>query len=287
MGGGTYNYSARLTRASSLGYDTKSVHEIFDQRTVNSAMNPHGVKLREARDSKEHPESLGVVIALDVTGSMGSVPHHLVKDGLPEIMDGIIKAGIADPQVLFMGVGDHECDRSPLQVGQFESSDDLLDKWLTTTYLEGGGGGNAGESYMLAWYFAAKHTALDCWEKRKKKGFLFTIGDEPVLRKLPKSAVQEIMGSASQPDDYTAAQLLEAAREAYEVYHIHIRETSAGSRNETIDDWKQLLGDHLLVAQHHDDVARIIRDLVAGNGKSVKAGKAKPEQAEPEQQVVL
>ena len=50
------------------------------------------------------------ILALDVTGSMGSIPHYLVKDGLPNIMDGLIKKGIADPQVLFMGIGDHECE---------------------------------------------------------------------------------------------------------------------------------------------------------------------------------
>ncbi|KKM94051.1 hypothetical protein LCGC14_1202110, partial [marine sediment metagenome] len=153
MGGGSYSVDDRMTRSISAGYHTKSRQEIFTQATINSAMNPHGITVRESRDSDEHPDSLAIVLALDVTGSMGSVPHYLVKDGLPHIVDGIIKSGIPDPQILFLGIGDHECDRSPLQVGQFESSDELLDKWLTDVWLEGGGGGNDGESYMLAWYF--------------------------------------------------------------------------------------------------------------------------------------
>ena len=69
-------------------------------------------------------------------------------------MDKIIQSGIKDPQVLFLAIGDHECDTSPLQVGQFESSDELLEHWLTHVWLEGGGGGNRGESYALAWHFA-------------------------------------------------------------------------------------------------------------------------------------
>lgn len=271
MGSGMYSSSSRSSRASFMGYYTKSAREIFKEKEINNAMNPHGVKIRESRDSKEHPNSLAIVLALDVTGSMGSVPHYLVKDGLPNIMDEILKAGVKDPQVLFLGIGDHECDSSPLQVGQFESSDELLDKWLTDIYLEGGGGGNEGESYLLAHYFAGYHTSIDCFEKRKQKGFLFTIGDEPPLKRIPKSVLKEIMGDG-QYENMEASVLLDKARQMYNVYHILIRETSAGSRDITIDSWKQLLSDNVLVAQNHSEVSRIISDVIKKN-VGVKKGK--------------
>ena len=194
MGSGGYCSTARSLKAENLGYFTNSTAEIFKAKTVNSSMNPNNVSIRESRDSKEHPNSVAIILALDVTGSMGSIPYFLVKEGLPNFMDNIIKSGIKDPQVLFLGIGDHECDTFPLQVGQFESSDELLDKWLTDLYLEGGGGGNDGESYLLAWYFAAYHTSIDCFEKRKQKGFLFTIGDEPILKRIPKAKLKDIMG---------------------------------------------------------------------------------------------
>ena len=143
MGGGSYSYSSRSIRSESLGYKTKSVNDIFEQnkkRQIHEQMDPKGVSIRESRDSDEHPNSIPIIIALDLTGSMGHIPHELVKDGLPKIMSGIIQHGIADPQVLFLGVGDHECDNAPLQVSQFESGDAELDMWLTRTYIEGGGG---------------------------------------------------------------------------------------------------------------------------------------------------
>lgn len=264
MGFGSYSVSNRSDRSTSRGYATKSAHEIFTQRSINNAMNPNGVMLRESRDSEEHPSSVPIIVALDVTGSMGSVPHHLVKEGLPKMMSGIMQAGIPDPQVLFLAIGDHECDMSPLQVGQFESNDELLDKWLTDVFLEGGGGGNAGESYFLAWYFAAQRTAHDAFDKRGQKGFLFTIGDEPTLKSLPKNAVREIMGEG-QYDDYTAASLLDAAREKYHVYHLHIRETHAGSRKETVDGWRQLMQDNLVIVDRKEDVSRIIAEIVVKN----------------------
>jgi len=272
MGYGAYSTSDRTIRASTKGYATKSVDEIFESKNMNNAMNPHNVKMRESRDSKEHPNSLAIVLALDVTGSMGSIPHHLVKKGLPDIMDGIIKKGIKDPQVLFLGIGDHECDTSPLQVSQFESSDDLLDKWLTDIYLEGGGGGNYGESYMLAWYFASKHTSTDCFEKRKQKGFLFTIGDEPVLKSIPKANLSKIMGDG-QFERMDASTLLDMARKTYNVYHIHVKEGSNGPKQEVMDGWKQLMGDNLIIAEKHMEISNIIIETIKKNS-TIKPGVA-------------
>jgi len=259
MGGGTYDFDSRSARTKS--YTRRSTQEIFKQRSINNAMSPYNVKIRESRDSVEHPNSQAIIIALDETGSMGSVPDFLVRKGLPNIMKGLIEKGIKDPQVLFLGIGDHECDKAPLQVGQFESSDKLLDKWLTTVYLEGCGGSNGGESYMLAWYFAAMHTSIDCFEKRGQKGYLFTIGDEPVLPTLPEKAIKTLMGDG-QFQTYSSSELFERAREKYIVKHLHIAETGSGSRQFVIDGWKQLMQDDLIVVKHREDVAQIITDIV-------------------------
>jgi hypothetical protein len=261
MGGGSYSVDSRTIRAASEGYYTKSSREIFKQRSINNAMNPYGIAMRESRDSAEHPNSVAVIIALDVTGSMGSVPHHLVKDGLPNIMGTIIQRGLPDPQLLFLGIGDHECDDSPLQVGQFESSDELLDKWLTDVYLEGGGGGNEGESYSLAWYFAGFHTSIDCFEKRSQKGFLFTIGDEPVLSNIPMKSIKAIMGDG-QYENFESTMLLDKAREKYHVFHLHIKQTSSGSRRNVMDGWKQLMGDNLIIIERHEDVSKNIAETI-------------------------
>ncbi|CAK8714790.1 von Willebrand factor type A domain-containing protein [Candidatus Electrothrix laxa] len=262
MGMGSYSLDNRAARSEAEGYSSRSLREIFSQRNINRAMNPNGVKLRESRDSEEHPESVAIILGLDVTGSMGSIPYHLVQEGLPKIMGRIIQSGTKDPQLMFLALGDHEYDQSPLQVGQFESSDELLDKWLTNVYLEGGGGGNTGESYLLAWYFAAFHTSTDCFEKRKKKGFLFTIGDEPTLPDIPANDLRIIMGDG-QYASYQAATLLDKARESYHVYHLHIKQTYAGNMQETMDGWKQLLGDHLIILENHEEVSTVIPEIIA------------------------
>jgi len=263
MGSGGYSSTSRNTRAIASGYYTAPASQTFSQRNINADMNPNGVKIRESCDSQEHPNSVAIMVALDLTGSMGSIPSLLIRDGLPTFMDGIINGGIADPQVLFVGVGDHECDRAPLQVSQFESSDLLLDKWLTSIYLEGGGGVNDGESYHLAWYFAAWHTTLDCLEKRGQKGILFTIGDEPVLKTLPAKSIAEIMGGVEADySDYDVATLLELARAKYHVFHIHVAQGHNGSRQDVMDGWKQIMGNNLIIAQDHKDIPKIMTDKI-------------------------
>jgi hypothetical protein len=265
MGGTFYSSEKRSFRANSAGYYTKKADDIFTQnkvRRIHESMEPSKAIIRESRDSQNHPLSIPIIMALDVTGSMGHIPHYLVKDGLPKIMSGIIQKGVSDPQILFLAIGDHECDSHPLQVGQFESGDEELDLWLTRTYIESGGGGNSGESYLLAWYFAANHTVTDAWEKRKQKGFLFTIGDEPCLRTLPNSVVNEIMGTKPQAS-YSDKELLKLAQEKYNVYHLQIMEGSAGKRS--LGFWKELLGDHCIEVKEHMDVSKIVVDVVTSN----------------------
>jgi hypothetical protein len=259
MGLGKYSATSRAVRADSLGYGTKSAREIFKERNMNSAMNPAGVDIRESRDSDEHPLSLSIVLGLDVTGSMGSIPHYLIKEGLPNIMASIIESGVKHPQLMFLGIGDHECDKAPLQVGQFESSDALLDHWLTSVYIEGGGGGNFGESYLLAWYFAAFHTSIDCLEKRNSKGFLFTIGDEPCLKGIKKYHLERIMGPKNEFNkDYTAMELLKKAREKYNVYHLHLEQGSNGMVESVIRSWDEMGEDFIRIKNKKDVVNKIV-----------------------------
>lgn len=262
MGHTTYSCDARSVRSASLGYFTKGVDEIFTQqkeRRIHDSMSPKGVDFRECRDSEAHPAVVPIIVAIDCTGSMGRIPHELIKDGLPTLMSGLAQNGV-DAAVLFLGIGDHECDHYPLQVGQFESGDEELDLWLTRTYIEGGGGGNRGESYMLPWYFAANHTVTDAWEKRRQKGYLFTIGDEPCLRNLPKQAQQEIMGETARGQVSGSEDLLKVAQEKWNVFHLNVNDGAWG--RSSIDGWKKMLGQNCIEVENYRDIADIIKNTV-------------------------
>lgn len=264
MGGTRYDIDKRALKAKREGYGSKSINEIFRQnieRKAHESMNPNGVAYREARDSEVHPNSFPVILALDVTGSMGHIPHNLIKEGLPKLMGGIIQNGAEDVALLFLGIGDHECDNYPLQVGQFESGDEELDMWLTRTYIESGGGGNAGESYLLSWYFAAFHTKTDAFEKRHQKGILLTIGDEPNLKHLPASAIKEIMGNGQQT--YSEIELLEEVKKQYDVFHISVNHSHRAIKAE--QGWKKLLGENCISVADYKTIPEVITKIVCEN----------------------
>lgn len=258
MGSGYYSFSSASEKSELR--KTRSISQNFTSRSIDKEMIL-GDKIREARDSEDHPQSFPIILALDVTGSMGSIPQDLVTNSLPKIMKKIMDEGVQDPQILFLGIGDHYYDDAPVQVGQFESSDDLMEKWLMKTWIESGGGPNEGESYFLAWYVAARHTSTDSWEKRQKKGVLITIGDEPTLKSITKNDLKKL--GFTEQSEVTAEQMLKEAQEKWSVYHINVKD-HAGNRFATRNPWHELLGDHLVETQSSDgsDVDRIISGIV-------------------------
>ena len=241
MGGGSYSYSTSVARASNV-YQSMDRSEVFTSTSLNPQMDIKN-KIRECVDSEEHPNAFPIIIGLDVTGSMGRIPYELITNSLPQIMKKIMDEGIKDPQVCFLGIGDSRCDNAPLQVGQFESSDELMEKWLKLVYLEGHGGGNGGEDYGLAWYFAAKCTSVDSFKKHGRKGVIITIGDEPIHMTISRNAIKELFGSAEA--NINVIDLLNEARSEWDIYHINVPDYS-GRKALTKNCWNELLQDKVL-----------------------------------------
>lgn len=257
--GGT-SYSSATYDSLKRSYATKSTAAIFTNTTVDTGMNPMNLTMRESRDSVANPKSLAIQLWLDETGSMGNIPAHLIKNKLGALIETILAHKIDDPAVLFGGIGDHHSDSSPLQVGQFESGTVELNKWLTGLYLEGGGGGSGEESYLLAWLIAARHTSIDCFEKRGKKGYLFTVGDENTHEVVSKGKVQELLGYKPETD-FTAEQLLREAQQKYNVFHIHCADSRSTYLVES--QWKGLLGERFIVLNDSDNLAETIATTIA------------------------
>ncbi|MCF8715681.1 VWA domain-containing protein [Joostella atrarenae] len=281
MGGGKFSYEAYTRLRFSKGYNNKSREQIFTSREIDPEMNPSNVIARESRDSEEHPESLSIIVALDVTGSMGFVPEVIVKETLPDLISSLMEAGIEHPQVLFMGIGDFVYDNAPLQVGQFESSAELLDRWLTKVYLESGGGGNNQEGYNLAHLFAARHTNIDCWEKRKQKGFLFTIGDEPVFDKIPAEVIKKYTSEEEAKTISTKA-IIEEAQEKYNVFHLHLEHSEYSKHSLRKGNWKELLGEHFIEIPDYMKVAKRIAEIVIQHHKPASGSQTNNTLGNPE-----
>jgi hypothetical protein len=265
MGYTSYDSQLRSSRAMNAGYHTKSVDDIFLQNKlskIHESMDPLNLKNRECFDSANHPNTIALIFGLDVTGSMGHIPHMLIKDGLPTIMGTIVEKGSPDVALCFTAVGDHRSDKAPFQVGQFESGDAELDQWLERTWLESNGGGNGGESYALPWYFAAHHTDIDCMKKRNQKGILFTFGDENIHMDYDAQSIKNLFGNTAKVEgNVTATELLAEAKKKYHVYHISIDPKHSMSR------WKELLGDNLKEISDHTKIPGLVADIVLKHSK--------------------
>lgn len=252
------NYSLAAHAALTAGRAHKAGNEVFRQTQCHPLMNPKGLKVRECRDSADHPDSLGIAFALDVTGSMGEIPHLLATKELPNLMKLLGACGVAHPQLMFMAIGDANSDQAALQVGQFESTAELMDQWLTWSFLEGGGGGTGQESYELAFYIAAQHTDMDNWVKRKKKGYLFLTGDELPYPFVSRHHVEALIGEKLDED----IPIEEVIAAAAETYHVFFLIPDLGRRKKCEARWRKLLGDHTICMESPADTCAVAAAIV-------------------------
>ncbi len=256
MGGGNYSYEAH--KAITEQRSSLPVQQVFKQQKCHPLMNPHGVKFRECRDGADHPSSLGIVFALDVSGSMGQIPEQIARKELPGFMKTLLDTGVKDPQVLFCALSDVASNEAPLQVGQFESTAELMDQWLTWCWLEGGGR-TPYESYELAMYFFARHTAMDCWEKRKKKGYLFITGDEPSYDAVKKEEVEGIIGDKI-PENVPLKKIVE---ELGRTFNSYLLIPDPGRAKNVGKFWTDLFGSRTITMQSPADTCAVAAGLVA------------------------
>lgn len=263
---GTARWSADDWASYSTTTAKKTTSEIFKNNKISNNLNPFDVKVRESRDSKENPNSTAIIVGVDVTGSMGIIADNLVKNGLGIMVEEILKRKpVTDPHLMLCAIGDAYYDRSPFQVTQFEA-DLKIAKQLEDFYLEHGGGGNCFESYNLPWYFASMHTSIDCYEKRNKKGYIFTIGDEEAPKDLTKSQIKQIFNDDVEIN-YTSEQLYDMASKMYNIFHIVVEEGSHAKHSLTkvLNSWNNLIGQKVIRLSNYKDLAQVIVSTIEVN----------------------
>jgi hypothetical protein len=226
MGSGSWTTSSFVNYSTTKGRSVDTItcaisgdysaQDLYKSTRLDECLNPHKV-LRECCDNKEHPNTIPVILALDVTGSMGDAAVEVAKN-INIVMTKMYEE-VKDVEFMIMGIGDLACDNAPIQISQFES-DIRIAEQLDKVYFEFGGGGNSYESYTAAWYMGARHCKLDCWN-RGKKGIIITLGDEQLNPYLPKRALAASTGDDLQADIETK-DLYEEASQKFDIYHIDV-----------------------------------------------------------------
>lgn len=260
MGNGRWNANDWGNYASQ-NIAGKSRAQVFTSRAMKDEYNPALITRRESRDSAANPLATPIILASDVTGSMGNIAHQLMQDGLNRIATEIYdRKPVTDPHIMVLAVGDAKTDQAPLQATQFEADIRLADQ-VKDLWLEGEGGGNGGESYTSAHLFAATRVEADAFEKRAKKGYLFTIGDEPVHDGMTREEIARVFGDG-EAQDLTAAECLAMAEKNWEVFHIVLAKTGYALHNldRVLSTWKPLLPERTILL---DDLAALPETIVS------------------------
>lgn len=257
MGGGSWTPSA-WDSFRTAKVDGKTSARIYRSSGMKSEFNPLNV-MRESCDSDEHPNSVPIILGLDVTGSMSGILTVMAQK-MGTVMEEIYKRKpVTDPQILFAAVGDSMYDECPLQVTQFESDIRIVEQ-LTDIYFEKGGGGNSFESYPLLWYFAANHTKCDNYLKRNKKGFIFTFGDDGYPDKLTKRELKDIFGDVVETD-VPIKDILTQVNRKFEVYHFCMAE-GGSYRESDYRFWQEILGERAIKIRDYTKIPEIIVSIL-------------------------
>jgi hypothetical protein len=222
-GGDTF---AHTTRTKSAPQEQWKVHDTLDPKTVAGPGSPfEGQIMRESRDSDEHPTSTPIAVIFD---------------------DG----------------GDACAARVPLQLGQFES-DNRMDEQLGSIFLEGNGGGGGHESYDLALYFMARHTATDSFDKRGEKGYLVMIGDEFPYDQVTAAHVRKHIGDELD-ENISIEAIIAEVLEKWNVTFIIPDGRHVDNR------WRELLGpENVHVLDDMGEITKVIADRI-GQAEAAK-----------------
>jgi len=275
MGSGKFDAGAYRAYANTT--KGKSADEVYTSRSIDKDLDPKGVKLRESRDSTDNPNSTPIIVAIDVTGSMGMIADALARKGLGTLFTELLEGkAVSDPHVMFMAIGDAACDQAPIQVSQFEADNRIVEQ-LTKIWIEHGGGGNDSESYNLPWYFSARHTEHDSFVKRGKRGYLFTVGDECAPSDLTEEQIKKCLGYKPN-SSLDSAILLRDAQRTYDVYHVVVEEGdyARSHLDRVVKTWSDLIGQHLIRMKDHTKLAETIVSAIAvaeGHSAEKAAGK--------------
>lgn len=293
MGGGRWS-SGDWTKYSTATYGSADRKTLRGSAKVTSSfssgldpeLDPAKMKggIRESRDGDDNPNSTAIMLFTDVTGSMGHLAQEILSAMDTVCTELYDRKPVTDPHILTGAIGDAYMDHAPLQVTQFEADIRIADQ-TRKLYIEHGGGGNYGESYAMPWLFAAEKTAIDCFEKRGRKGFLFTVGDEPCLGAeglktlgrghgtefgVTKDQAREFLDLTIQAD-LTADEIFAMASRQWEIIHICVNKNYEEG---VVASFGSIFGDRLLWLQDTALLPELVVSsiqVIAGHDKDAVA----------------
>lgn len=235
-----------------------NVQDVYKVDKLHKDLKPYKI-MRECLNTEEHPNTKPVILAIDVTGSMGEAAIEVART-LNPLMTELYKE-LKDVEFSIMGIGDLAYDDSPIQMSQFES-DVRIAEHLDKIYFEHGGGGNDYESYTSAWYMGLNHTKLDAHEQGRK-GLIITIGDEQINPYLPKDSLERTTGASLQ-DTINTPDLYNQVKTKFHLFHIQVEHDSASKRRtkDNIESFAEVIGRDNVKISNINSLKDTLKDII-------------------------
>lgn len=228
MGGGGGYYDRDVTSTDGTYSDTANT--IFTQTNLHPDLDP---KNKIVTSSHGNP----IVVAIDVTGSMGDWTK-IIFDKMPLFYGQLIMQGyLTDPEISFAAIGDATSDRCPLQISDFAQGS-AIDTQLAKLYLEGNGGGQTYESYELAAFYYANRCDVS---SATSKPFLFITGDEGMYDPLNKNIITNLIG-VSVENDVSCREIFSKLREKFHVFHVKKPYSDSSADARILSQWESIVG---------------------------------------------
>ncbi len=207
-----------------------------------------------------------LVIAVDVTGSMREFPGIIFEKLCilyNEVMLFLPEALKESFEISFAAIGDAYSDHAPVQVTDFASGKEL-DLNIKTLYPEGGGGGQARETYELIAYFYARHCNLVDPLDHPRPLFIF-VGDEGFYAKVNREHVRTYISTEDKlRSDLISEDVFNALKQKFNVYMLRILYGSPEDEKDIDNKWRKVLGDkHVLIMQDPKRIVDTIIGIVA------------------------
>jgi len=242
------------------GHDFKDARVAYDKHAGRSYTEAAAAGKKAADfvpSSIKTKSEAPLVIACDVTGSMGAWPATIFSK-LPYLeLEG--KEYLGDTmEISFAAIGDCvKGDHYPLQVRPFVQGTDL-EKELKALVVEGGGGGGGEESYDLAAKYYAENVEMP--NAVRKPIFIF-IGDEGLYATLKASDADQF-AKVKMKKDQEVEDIIKDLKKTYSVYVV--RKSYGSSDNIIQRQWAELLGDdHVCPLQDASRVVDVIFGILA------------------------
>lgn len=253
MGGGGAFYDRDTTdgyERNDKGYSARA-EQLEKRKTVDQGVL--FTRKRRLRCNALSP----IVLAFDVTGSMGTLPK-ILSDKLPMLAGQLaIREYLRQPMISLAAIGDIRSDTAPIQVTDFVEPRHL-DSQLERLFFEGFGGGNDQESYEFTAYAYAERSELP---EAQTPFFIFT-GDEGFRPTLAASDLERHFDE-KHARAIDAKEVFDKLKQVYHGNVIKIRRSygSAHTDGRIQRQWEEALGADYIVPITDDQA---IGDITLG-----------------------